>query len=186
METSDFNQITWNCEDWSVWTYYVHILETFIYYTFFLILERENISRGEGQEKRERESQGGSALSVDFTPPSLTPRPWDRDLSQNQELGTQPTEPQAPHYNFLLFLFLLWFLTFVGLIQMLGVVFPFFFFFQQFAIYISYFYSSVISLEFFFSRRKKTVLFPMICDCQLIITLSCPCVVVVIVTFSFN
>ena len=53
---------------------------------FIIILERKREGTRGGEEQREREN---------FKHPDvgLNPRPWDHDLSQNQEPGTQPTEP---------------------------------------------------------------------------------------------
>ena len=54
---------------------------TYISFFLFLILERVHtlVGRGaEGDRERERESYTGSR-------PSSIPRPWDHNLSQNQE-----------------------------------------------------------------------------------------------------
>ena len=58
----------------------------------FILRER----KGEGAE---RESQAGSTLSVWSLTQGSIPRPWDHDLSQNQELDAQPTvSTKLPHY----------------------------------------------------------------------------------------
>ncbi|XP_044900536.1 uncharacterized protein LOC123381925 isoform X1 [Felis catus] len=61
---------------------------------FFLSLrERKNGGGGaEGEREGERDSDTGSTLSAWTPMRGSMPRPWDRDLGQNQESRTQPTE----------------------------------------------------------------------------------------------
>ena len=50
------------------------------------------MSRGGAERGGERESQAGSALSVPSPTWGSIPRPWDHDLSRNQELDAQLIE----------------------------------------------------------------------------------------------
>ena len=65
----------------------------FIY--IYVLSERESKGEGKGREReRERERESKQAPCSAQSPMwGLIPRPWDYDLSRNQELDTQQTEP---------------------------------------------------------------------------------------------
>ena len=58
-------------------------------------------TEGEGEGERKRENIKQPPHSVQSLTQGLIPRPWDHDLSRNQELDAQPTEPpRHPSVNF--------------------------------------------------------------------------------------
>ena len=71
-----------------------------LFVCLFIIFERERERGGEGQREGETQSHIGSALTEPRSG-AQTHKPWDRDLSQDQESDTQPTEPpRCPNSKF--------------------------------------------------------------------------------------
>ena len=70
-----------------------HVTGTSNWFCFCYILQRAG-ERGRGEEReRQRENPKLAPCSEQGRMQGSNPRPWDHDLSRNQELDAQPTEP---------------------------------------------------------------------------------------------